>query len=667
MHILDLLAAHAAAFPSKTAFVYLEDGEHAERRLSFAQLYLQVCELGAYLLPQLAAGQRALLLHQDPVAFIVAFLACHYAGVVAVPTYYTRSSKQLARVRIQMADAGSETILTTKAIAAYLSSMDFSDGITLLTGPDDDAHTLSDMPAPREEGDIAFIQYTSGSTSQPKGVVISIQNLMSNQQSLREAFGCNADSVILSWLPFHHDMGLIGNLLHAVYIGCTCVVMAPQHFMQKPRRWLQAISHYRVTHSGGPDFAYRYCLDRVADEEAAKLDLSTWRVAYCGSEPVRKETADRFCEKFQAAGFRKEFFYPCYGLAEATLLVSGARQRPRSTVAFLDPESPTDSLVLTHSYHANARAIVSAGEVARGMKVQIAGPDNRPVGVELTAGEICIAGPSVSQGYWNQNNQDVFYDWDGTLFLRTGDLGFFWQGELFVHGRIKEVLIFRGKNYYPHDLEQLILDCDEALENNGVVVFSTHAAGEEQVVVMAEVKRSHLQRVDVRHLVGRISQVVSGIVGAEPADVVLVLPHAIPRTTSGKLKRVQAREQYARREFQAIAARPTQPTRPFPASPVGNNKVLEEGSYASIRAYLVGLIQQKTGNYPTGGDKQELNQVGIDSLRSMEMLNAINRDLSIGLDATMLLQHSTLADLVNLIENMIWIKNSTPSGKEISL
>jgi acyl-CoA synthetase (AMP-forming)/AMP-acid ligase II/acyl carrier protein len=663
MSILALLEAHATTQPTQTAFVYLEDGEQAEQRISFAQLYQQVCELGVYLLLQQVAGQRVVLLYQQPVEFIVAFLACCYAGVVAVPAHYTRSHKQLARLRTQLEDAGATAILTTADIAAHLGNADFLGSVALLTGPiGAEASVLAGPAAPLQGEEVAFIQYTSGSTSQPKGVVVSHQNLLSNQQALREAFGCDAESVIVCWLPFHHDMGLIGNLLHAVYIGCTCVLMAPQYFMQKPRRWLQAISHYRATHSGGPNFAYQYCLDRIADEELVGLDLTTWRVAYCGSEPVRKETADRFGERFRVVGFRDEAFCPCYGLAEATLLVSSAPLGRPPSVAFLSAAA-AGPLSLTDAAHPATRAVMSAGRVAHGMLVQIAGPDHLPVATELAEGEICLAGPSVSQGYWNRDNQDVFYTWEGTPFLRTGDLGFFWQGELFVHGRIKEVLIVRGRNYYPHDLEQLILDCDEALESNGAAVFAALGTSDE-VVVLAEVRRSYLRQVDGPRLASRIAQVVRGFMGVEPADVLLLPPLAIPRTTSGKLKRVQAREQYARQEFRTLASRSVLTGL---ASNELASRALARGDHASIRAYLAGLLEQKAGPLPNGGDLLDLSEVGIDSLRSMELLNAINRDLVIGLDASVLLQHRTLADLVNVVETLMWLKNSKTSDKEIIL
>ncbi|HEY0066838.1 MAG TPA: AMP-binding protein, partial [Flavisolibacter sp.] len=341
-HIIGHLARHSSASPGKPAFIFLEDGEQLERTITFGELNTRVERLGSVLAERQPQGQRALLVYQDIMEFTVSFLACQHAGLVAVPVFLSKGSKQVARFINLMEDAGVSLILSTSDLEAQvqqvLSGYLQTSGIELIAT---EAIQAGEAGSPRgnSKSEIAFIQYTSGSTGRPKGVVVTRGNLMHNEWLIQDTFGCDSSSVIFSWLPFHHDMGLIGNILHTIYVGCTCVLMSPYHFMQKPRRWLEGITKYKATHSGGPNFAYDFCLGKIPPAELEGLDLSSWKVAYNGSEPVRAETIRRFSRYFEKVGFGQNTFFPCYGLAEATLLVSGGKEDKAPAILYIEKDT----------------------------------------------------------------------------------------------------------------------------------------------------------------------------------------------------------------------------------------------------------------------------------------------------------------------------------------
>lgn len=669
-HIIGHLESHSSATPQKPAFIFLEDGEAAERTITFGELNSRVQRLGSVLAEKQPQGQRALLVYQDIMEFTVSFLACQYAGLVAVPVFLSKGSKQVARFINLMEDAGVSLILSTSDLEAQvqqvLSGYLQTSGTELMAT---EAIAAGETARPRGNGknEIAFIQYTSGSTGRPKGVVVTRGNLMHNEGLIQSTFGCDSNSVIFSWLPFHHDMGLIGNILHTIYVGCTCVLMSPYHFMQRPRRWLEGITKYKATHSGGPNFAYDFCLGKIPPAELEGLDLSSWKVAYNGSEPVRAETVERFSKYFEKAGFRKDTFYPCYGLAEATLLVSGGKEdRAIPTILHIEKEAGSrNGLLIGGAENSGAKPVVSSGRPAPETYIKIISLHNGSVCNELEEGEICIAGDSVTEGYWNKDNTSFFLEVDGTRYLRTGDLGFLHKGELFIHGRIKEMLIIRGENYYPYDIEHAAAENTRVIENNGVAIFTLDPG--EEVVVVAEVKRSALKDLDAAAAITSIDKAVNGSFGINPHDIILTTPLGIPRTTSGKLQRVKCKETYRGGGFEVIASKKGLYRG---GEEKDNGRLLEEvigeGSYAAIRNYLLHLIEAKTGvQGEASADTMELTEMGIDSVRAMELINTINRDLNINMDATKVFQNNTLSGFINVIENLLWLKNEQNSGKSI--
>lgn len=668
-HIIGQLARHSSASPGKPAFIFLEDGEQAERTITFGELNTRVEQLGSVLAERQPQGQRALLVYQDIMEFTVSFLACQHAGLVAVPVFLSKGSKQVARFINLMEDAGVSLILSTSDLEAQvqqvLSGYLQTSGIELVATESIRAGEAKSLPG-SSKGEIAFIQYTSGSTGRPKGVVVTHGNLMHNEWLIRDTFGCDSSSIIFSWLPFHHDMGLIGNILHTVYVGCTCVLMSPYHFMQRPRRWLEGITKYKATHSGGPNFAYDFCLGKIPPAELEGLDLSSWKVAYNGSEPVRAETIGRFSKYFEKVGFSRNAFYPCYGLAEATLLVSGGKEDRTPAILYIEKDTQSRNGIIISDKDSNAaKPVVSSGKPAPETYVKIISLHDGSECNELEEGEICIAGGSVTEGYWNKDNSSYFLEIDGMRYLRTGDLGFLHSGELFIHGRIKEMLIIRGENYYPYDIEHTAAENTRAVENNGVAIFTLDPG--EEVIVVAEVKRSALKDLDAAAAIISIDRAVNGSFGINPYDIILTTPLGIPRTTSGKLQRVKCKELYRQGGFEVIASKRG-------LSRSGEEKdnshlldeVIEQGNYTAIRNYLLHLIETKTGvQGELSADTMELTEMGIDSVRAMELINTINRDLNINMDATKVFQNNTLSGFINVIENLLWLKNEQNSGKSI--
>lgn len=666
------LLLHSSIYPHKIAFVILENEGSAERKICWWELELKVKIAASQLTLKNLPGKRAVLIYQDILEFIVSFLACQYAGIIAVPVPYAKGSKQLSRLMAIVNDAQASAVLCTRYSVQHLQQSlgnvaadDIEIIVTDTTFSPEEVH----LNPPVAANEIAFIQYTSGSTGNPKGVVISSCNLIHNQRLIKDTFGCDQQSVIFSWLPFHHDMGLIGNILHTVYVGCTCILMSPSRFIQTPKKWLQAISDYKVTHSGAPNFAYDLCVNKITPGELEKLDLSNWKVAYNGSEPVRYETLQKFSNHFKAAQFNLNAFYPCYGLAEATLLVSGKKQHQQPTVIFIDKQSVGAGVVrIINKEESNAWPIVSAGKVAGETALAIISTHQVQRCGELEAGEICISGKSVTNGYWNKDNSETFYELDGKRFLRTGDLGFIYKGELFVHGRLKEMLIIRGQNVYPYDIEQMVANSDPAIEINGVALFSIHDFDEEFVIVV-EIKRALINNLDKESLIHTIDKIVSGSFGVSPFDIVLTTSFGIPRTTSGKLQRTKCRDSYRSNAFNVIASKSglSRKIAKREKNVFLLHEVIRESSTVNIKAYVIDIIESKVGALPEKRlhDNTELTEIGVDSLRAMEIINTINKDLSIEMDITKVYQHNSLAGLIGTIESMLWLKVDHLSGNEI--
>jgi acyl-CoA synthetase (AMP-forming)/AMP-acid ligase II len=442
--IPDLLRVRAAEQPHDRAYTFLGEDGSERASLTYAQLEQSARRIAAALQESRAQSERVLLLYPPGLEYIAAFYGCLMAGAIAVPAYPPRQNRHVERLEAILRDADARLILTSDAIAAKLDRFDCLSTDALPDAPFRDVSIAPD--------DVAFLQYTSGSTSMPKGVRVTHANLLHNEEAIRRAFRVDPSSVVVGWLPLYHDMGLIGNVLQPLYAGATSILMSPVAFLQRPMLWLESIARYRGTISGGPNFAYELVARAAREEETSALDLSSWRLAFNGAEPVRAETMERFSDAFARCGFRREAFYPCYGLAEATLFVSGG-----SSGCVDDGR-------------------VSCGVAGAGIDVRIVDAGGN-VAADGHVGEIVVAGPSVAAGYWRrpEESAETFgarIAGDSRPWLRTGDLGVMRGGELFVAGRIKDLIIIRGRNHYPQDIERTVERAHAALRAGGGAAFA---------------------------------------------------------------------------------------------------------------------------------------------------------------------------------------------------
>jgi acyl-CoA synthetase (AMP-forming)/AMP-acid ligase II len=571
--LVDLARHRGAADSDRPAFLFLKDGDVEAGGLTFGELDRRARTAGAAMRARGAAGGRVLLLYPQGLDFIVAFFAALYAGAAAVPAPAVTVAR-VRRLRIQgiAADCGPVLALTPPDQQAAAQQILMPEaGMEGITAPVPVA-TLDELeregagappPPGIDPAAVALIQYTSGSTGMPKGVVVSHASILHNETLIQQRFGHHADTVFVGWLPMFHDMGLIGNMLQPVHVGCYCVLMPPVAFLEEPVRWLRAITRYRGTTAGAPNFAYDLCVDRIRPDQREGLDLSSWDVAYNGSEPVRASTLERFSRSFASSGFRPEAFYPCYGMAEATLLVAGpdkaARPRLRAETA-----EPGAAPLLR----------VGCGRTGLGQKLRIVDPETRCEVAPGAAGEIWLSGGSVAQGYWRRPEQTEAHfgatlaeAGDGRRYLRTGDLGLIADGELFVTGRIKDVMIVRGKNHYPQDVEATAQASHPALRADCAAAFLVEQGERERLVLLHEILHWALRAPPLKEIAGAVRAAVSRGHGLHVAAVVLLRPGSVLKTSSGKIRRHACRDSYLHGKLDVIGEdRHGQSLRPEPAA-----------------------------------------------------------------------------------------------------
>jgi len=564
-NVADLLCETARHSAATRAFGFTSGGGGVEDEFTYGELAQGALSIGCRLRSLAAAGDRALLIFPPGLGFIRAFFGCLVAGVVAVPLSPPRRRQSVAGLRGLVANCAPSVVLCSPNLRERLREW-FADFPELLALPwvacGDDEQQQASVPweRPQIEADsIALLQYTSGTTSRPKGVMVSHANLLANLAAIQRAFGTSSESRGVFWLPFYHDMGLIGGVLGTVFSGASSVFMPPTAFVQHPMAWLRTISRTRATISGGPDFAYRLCVQKLNPATCGDLDLSSWELAFTGAETVRGDTLDRFAEAFAPYGFRRRAFFPCYGLAEATLMVSGGPRPADPTVLQLDPDA-----LLRHRVEESdgvghtSRRVVGCGESMTGQEVVIVDPDTRTPLPADGVGEIWVRGPCVARGYLArpEASQEIFgallSDETTGPFLRTGDLGFTREGQLFVTGRRKDLIIIRGCNYYPDDIEDVVQGAHEAFRPGHCVAFSIDGADGEMLVLVQEIAPRH-REIDTEGAFRRIQEVVAGGFDLEVHAILLAKAGTIPKTTSGKMRRAACRDSYLDGGLAAVA------------------------------------------------------------------------------------------------------------------
>ena len=686
--LVDLLRERAGREPDRLAYTYLaDDGE--EFRLTYAEVDARARAIAATLQRRVGQGERALLLYPQGLEFVAAFFGCLYAGVVAVPCYplsLARPERALPRVRGVADNARPRVVLTTSALlragesvraqAPELSALDW-------LAPDAEAAEAADQwRRPELTGEsLAFLQYTSGSTATPRGVMVSHANVLHNQSLLRAAFATSAETVVLGWLPLYHDMGLIGNVLHPLYVGAQCILMSPAAFVRRPLGWLEAISRKRATTSGGPNFAYDLCVRKSTPAERAALDLSSWTVAFNGAEPVRQATLERFAEAFEPSGFRPEAFLPCYGLAEATLFVSGHKNAtlpPALRVPALrviEESIVRDRVVEAEADDVDARSLVACGRPAEGQRVAVVNPETRSLTPPDGVGEIWVAGASVARGYWD-NPEETAATFKGFLretgegpFLRTGDLGCLRDGQLFVTGRLKDLIIIRGLNYYPQDIEATVESSHPDLQRGGCAAFSLEAAGEERLAVVVEVSPRASRKLrglvasspEVAAIVEAVRSVVAERHQLQAYTVALLGAGALPKTSSGKVQRRLCRARLLAGDLDVLASSTLDDAAVVEVAVVSEPPTPQERGRdvaAWLRAELAAAFRVRESVVDFG---KPLGALGLDSLLAVELRHRIETEFAVSMPLTTFFEEMSLEDLAARIVEQL--ENGEPSDE----
>ncbi|WP_438019494.1 amino acid adenylation domain-containing protein [Sorangium sp. So ce315] len=669
--LVDLLRLRAETQGDALIFRFLTTGDvdGGSEEWTYRDLHIRAMGIAAALQAAGGAGERALLLYAPGLDFIAAFMGCVYAGVIAVPTYPpnpAQMDRTLPRLRAIARDAGARFVLSTAMIASLADALrQQAPELSELRWIASDAlepGAASAWRAPAISGEtLAFLQYTSGSTGHPKGVMMSHANVIANERAIHAGFEHDAGSSGVGWLPLFHDMGLIGKVLQPIFVGFPCTLMSPLSFLERPMRWLKAISHFRATTSGGPNFAYDLCARKATREDLSALDLRSWTVAFNGAEPIRAETLDRFAATFAPCGFRREAFYPCYGLAEATLFVSGGLRAAPPTSVSVDAGALARGVSLeVGPASAGARRLVSSG--APRARVAVVSPEGGERLADGQIGEIWIAGPSVAAGYWGRAEETArtfgarLPGDDATPYLRTGDLGFLSGGELFVTGRIKDLIVIRGRNLYPDDIERTVEAAHPHVRPGCCAAFSIEVDGEERLGIAAELdtRGGGAPPPDValavRSAVAREHDV-------QPHAVVLLRPRTIPKTSSGKIQRHACAQGFRDGTLEALATSVgseapagAEPARPA-ADPARMLRLALRAVPASGRAALLVEVAReelaRLARVDAGSiaPTSKLMTLGLDSLASIELQARFEELLGVAVPAQLLWQAATVEEL----------------------
>ncbi|MET0396796.1 MAG: amino acid adenylation domain-containing protein, partial [Longimicrobiaceae bacterium] len=661
--LVELLRMRAQEAPDRRAYTFLLEGEVEEGHVTYGELDLRARAVAARLQALGARGERALLLYPPGLEYIAALFGCFYAGVTAVPAYPPRRNRTDPRLQSIVADCqptlaltGGELLGEAERLCAHTPELG---GLRWMATEEVPAEEAEGWTDPQAQGDtLAFLQYTSGSTAAPKGVMVSHGNLLHNFAVIEGFCGYTPATRSVIWLPPYHDMGLIGGILQPLFTGYWAALFSPVAFIQRPARWLEAISRYRATSSGGPNFAYELCVQAVRPEERAGLDLSRWEIAFNGAEPVRAETLRAFSEAFAPSGFRERAFFACYGLAEATLMVTGSRSAELPVERAVDPDALGDGLVREADPQGRYR-LVGSGRSAASQRVIIVDPATLRECALDRVGEVWVAGPSVAHGYWGhpEATAETFGAFEAGTgegpFLRTGDLGFVdGEGELFITGRLKDLIVIRGRNHYPQDIEQTALRSHEGLRAGSGAAFSVEEGGEERLVVVHEVSRQ-AAKLDVEEVAGAIRRAVAAEHGLQVHAVAVVRPGGVPRTTSGKVQRRACRAKYHVGDLPLVGVSVREEATQEARRPVAvglTREALEAAGagerQALVEALLVERAARVLGVDPARVDRaQPLVALGLDSLRAMELKGALEASLGAAVPVATLLEDRGIEEL----------------------
>ncbi len=555
MTLVDSICQHAIKHPKKTAYTFIGRHDQDIETLSFGELDKLAREYAQQLLNLADSQSRVILAYPSGLEFITSFVACLYAGMIAVPVYSPKGQSEWQRLMNILDNCEASILACPKSQLDEFTAQLNDKPIQCLSF---EVTSASNQALPLiTEDHLAFLQYTSGTTGNPKGVMVSHKNLLHNESLIHQSFEHDENTVVAGWLPLFHDMGLIGNTLHGLYLGTHTVFMSPMSFIYRPARWLKMISDYKATTSGGPNFAYEHCVKRIKDSELEGLDLSQWKIAFNGSEMIRPHTLEEFSERFKRWGFKHHAHFPCYGMAETTLFVTGSNTRKAPNTLMLDAQKLSNNIAKITN---RGRRYTSCGKVL-GQEIAIVNPKDKTPCQPFEIGEVWVRGDSVSQGYWQQEalNQEIFQaqlqGQTDTPYLRTGDAGFIDdKGELYITGRLKEMVIIRGKNHFPQDIETSAQLTNPALRHGFGAAFSVDNGQQESLVLINEVCKHHKDTIDIEQLHQSISERLRAEQAIELSALILIKQGTLPRTTSGKIRRRHCRDLFINNAIEKVIA-----------------------------------------------------------------------------------------------------------------
>ena len=677
--LVEMLRYRAATQPDDLAYTFLLNGEEETGQITYSELDREARILAGALSQRLSPGDRGLLLYPSSLNYITGFFGCLYAGVVPVPSYPPKRNKADHRLQSIVRDAAPTALLCQEDTFRYLEKriqetpeLEGMHWFATDRLEDQDPQTWSE---PDVDGDtLAFLQYTSGSTSTPKGVMVSHANLLQNMKECDLSWGFDPGGKVVTWLPIFHDMGLIFGILQPLYNGIPCVFMPPLAFLQQPYRWLEAISRYKGTHSAAPNFAYDLCVDKVEADRRADLDLTSWIMAMNGAEPVRAQTMRRFVDSFAPSGFSPKAFSPAFGLAEGTLKVTATCHHEDSVYANFDAAAlgrHTVSPVTDPAQRANGNApatltLASSGHAIGDTGIVIADPDTLARCHQNQVGEIWISGPTVAKGYWRRPDETattfqakLSNSTDETTYLRTGDLGFLHNGECFVTGRHKDVIIIRGINHYPQDIEYTVQQAHPALRPDCGAAFSIDEGGEEHLVVVQEVQRTSLKRLNATEVFEAVRHAIFDIHGLSLHTLALLRTASVLKTSSGKIQRKACKDRFLQNEFPIVEA----------WTDTDSNKTVTSDqapstSIMAVQQWITAWVSRRCKGDPASfNPRSTFDACGMDSVSAVEFAHDLSTWIGRDLDETIVWSYPTIEALSEHIIEATEHRNGQPTPR----
>jgi acyl carrier protein len=666
--LIDLLEWRAAHQSGREAYTFLGDGDAEDSSVTYGELDRQARSVASRLQSAgVATGERVLLLYPPGLEYVAAFLGCLYAGVIAVPAYPPRLNRPTSRLQAIAADSRATVALSTSHVLSNLERrLAHAPELKSLRwlATDEGKDLAEEWRRPEVDGrTLAFLQYTSGSTAAPKGVMVTHANLLHNLAMIYDGFGHSPDSRMVSWLPPYHDMGLIVGVLQPLYGGFPAALMPPVSFLQRPLGWLRAISRLKADSAGAPNFAYDLCARKVTPEELADLDLSSWTLAFNGAEPVRQETLERFAATFAPCGFRGETLYPAYGLAEGTVFVSGgSKTAPPILLPVKGADLERDRVVETSADDNAARTLVGCGRTwAKDHKIVVIDPETHTRCPGDRVGEIWVSGPSVAEGYWGrpeeteQTFRAYLADTGEGPFLRTGDLGFLHHEELFVTGRLKDLIVIRGLNYYPQDIEQTVERSHAALRPDGCAAFAIDTDEGEELVVVQELERRYVRNADLDEVIASVRREVAEEHELQIHALVLIRTGSIPKTSSGKIQRRATRTAYENGTLEVVE------TDVLPADPHehdGGGETADPGTSATepdsarsdrVLSIVGDFVLRRGRSAPVQLTDSLQEDLGLDSLAVAELMMEVEAAFGVRLGDSVIADLRTVQDVCGAV------------------